>query len=109
MAEVGHVPVAYPSLPDGVHSLQHLAKGLLGSEPVPRNDLIAHGWVAAGAGLAQAFPTNPLMGTGALPTLTEAENATLREFTAMRADETAAIDWKKWLPIILNLLLKFVG
>ena len=107
---VGHIPVGYPTLADGLHSAQHLAMILLGREEGGSAQVAAHGWNAAGAGLSVLLPLDGPMQAKAALVLTPEETATLESFVALKVDdaERAKIDWKSLLKTILPLILKLL-
>lgn len=106
--EMKHIPVAYPTVEDGLDSASHLGKAALGIEDVARNVLIAHSWVAGGTGLGQVFPPNAVTGTGKVE-FTAEEKAALEAFASMKAEDRAKIDWMAFLKVILPLILKLLG
>lgn len=107
MEPVGHIPVAYPTLEEGLHSVQHLGRHAIGAESLSRNVIIAHAWIAAGTGLSEVFPPDGPMGSA---DLTEDEKAALADFAAMKAGnmEFNPERWKKILSIVLPLILKLL-
>ena len=108
MNEVGHIPTAYPSVEDAMHSAQHLLKMAVGSEEAAASHVGAHSWIVVGTGLSQVLPLDRLMQAKANLVLTAEEREQLENFVAMKADDKARIDWKSLLKTILPLILKLL-
>lgn len=108
MADMKHVPVPYPTVDQGMHSVRHLINAAVGSEPADRNTLIAHGWVGSGSGFGQLFPTD---GGMQAVDLTDVEKQALGKFVEMEADPAAvgAAAWRETVKVILVLLLRLLG
>jgi hypothetical protein len=107
MKPVGHIAVPYPALEEGLHSVQHLGRAAIGAEALSRNTMVAHAWVATGAGLAQLFPPDgPMMSMD----LSEDEKSALAEYAAMKAGgvEFNPERWKKILAVLIPLILKLL-
>lgn len=88
----------------GLHSAQHLGKAALGLETIARNELVAHAWVAAGAGLNQVFPHD---GPVAAAQLNEEQRS--RIVAANQQLEAGAIDWTAFVKTVLTILLQLLG
>ena len=112
-----HLPVAYPTSEDGMHSAGHLIESVTGTQPLSQNMVVGHTWVVASAVLGRVFPPDgPMMGaSGKEVKLTEDECKALEEFKVMnsqvQAGNVAAIDWDRWRAIgrvVLEILLRFI-
>jgi hypothetical protein len=119
--ELGHVPVEYPSVEDGMHAVRHVISHAVGNEELAKEVLIANSWVALGAGLSMAFPI------GVTPEEAEVEDAphsaekpvkitaqerkVLEQFQAAVEEKKqgrAAPDWKKLAKMAMEILMKFL-
>lgn len=107
---VGHIPVAYPTVEDGMHSAGEILGSFTGGASLSRNVLIAHTWVSFSAALGKAFPPDGAMHAAPV-SLTPEECKALEEFKAMHANPTT-IDWNKWkgiAVIVLGIIQKLLG
>lgn len=107
---VGHIPVAYPTAEQGLHSVQHVVRHATGAEPLPASQLVAHAWVVAGAGLGTVYPPDGPMGSPSA-SLTAEEQATLEEFVQESRRPELKADpqrWKDLAKIVLTILLRFL-
>ena len=108
MAEpLKHVPVAYPTLDEGMHSAEHLLNVFLGSSET-LNQIVAHAWVASGAGLGVVFPTFDTKVYALAEVATPEEKEALKLALAPRGD-VGAVDWKSILKIMLPILLRLLN
>lgn len=92
-----HVSLPYPTSDQGMDSVGHLAQGVLHLETIPQNELIQHGWIAAGFGLSKAFPPGSAMRSGLSPIARGV-------MTEIETDLAGGVDKINWASLVQKIL-----